>query len=478
MSTRGRPTQKSKALRWIDRVGTVLSREGLRSLARRKLSQQLGLFGERARLWRMRGRSWRPDNRAVFLGITHRLGGGTERHLVDLERCLRDEGVRTVVVRPSARGGLLWEERDELLATTWCRESGGGREAIALMLEAISPVHAHVHHSIGLPEALFDLLAEQGLTYDWTIHDYYTICPRINLIGAGGRYCGEPEEAGCQACLGSLGDSSGRAVAEGILTWRQRNERRLAGARRVFAPSTDVCRRIERYFPGLSVMLRPHAESLRSQESLAAPLRPGEKVRVAVIGTLVAIKGSERLLACARDARARKLPLEFHVIGATDRDLELSRTGHVRVSGRYREGEVFNRLRTARPHLAFLPSECPESFMFALSIAMAARLFVVCFDLGAQAIRVRAWGFGQPIAIELEPGEINDTLIAVAAQRELAAANAPPAPEPANYPDILMSYYDFTAAERSRIVGSDFRHSQTKRPSPHIAIGRDHAHLH
>ena len=108
---------------------------------------------------------------------------------------------------------------------------------------------------------------------------------------------------------------------------------------------------------------------------------------------------------------------------------------------------------------------------------MAARLFVVCFDLGAQAARVRAWGFGEPIGIELEPGEINDSLIS-AAQRGLAGPNAPQSPELAQYPDILMSYYDFSAAERSRIVGSDFRHAQSYRPRPHIESGRDHAHLH
>ena len=224
MSTRGRPIQKSRALRLLGQVSAVLEREGLRSLARRKLSQHLGNFAERARLWRMRGRPWQADDRAVFLSITHRLGGGTERHLLDLERCLKDAGVRPVVVRPSSQGGLLWEERDESAVPTWCRETGGGREAITLMLKTIGPAHAHVHHSIGLPEALFDLLEEQGLAYDWTIHDYYTICPRINLIGADGRYCGEPDQSGCQACLASLGDSSGRAVAQSILAWRKRSD--------------------------------------------------------------------------------------------------------------------------------------------------------------------------------------------------------------------------------------------------------------
>ena len=55
MPTRGRPIQKSRALHWFGRLVTVLEREGLRGSLRRKLSQLLGYFAERARLWRMRG---------------------------------------------------------------------------------------------------------------------------------------------------------------------------------------------------------------------------------------------------------------------------------------------------------------------------------------------------------------------------------------------------------------------------------------
>ena len=78
--------------------------------------------------------------------------------------------------------------------------------------------------------------------------------------------------------------------------------------------------------------------------------------------------------------------------------------GNVHISGRYREDELFDLLASRRPHLAFLPSECPESFMYTLSIAMAAGLFVVCFDLGAQAERVRSWGWGMPVELDLAPG--------------------------------------------------------------------------
>jgi glycosyltransferase involved in cell wall biosynthesis len=470
--------RERRGWRWLGRLVTVLEREGARALASRKLSQVSALVAERSRVRRMRLRPWLRDDRAVFLLISHRCGGGTERHLSDLEAALRALGIRPVVVRPGHSGRLLWEERGGDRKTRWCRESSTDSKSIAEMLGSIEPVHAHVHHSLGLPETLFDALANRGIPYDLTIHDYHTICPRINLIGPGGRYCGEPEDAGCNSCLARLGDDQGRPVSESIAEWRLRNAGRLANARRVFAPNADVVRRLGRYFPGRELTLRPHAESLPFLEDrLVEAIRAGEPIRVAVIGTLVAVKGSQRLLACARDARTRGLPLEFHVIGSTDRDAALSRLGNVHITGRYREREVYDLIASRRAHLAFLPSECPESYMYTLSIAMAAGLFVVCFDLGAQAERVRNWGWGRPIEPELEPGEINDELIA-AAHALAENPNPPSAPAPASYPDLLGSYYDFTAEESNRFGGFVAGGTCLSRSSRLAVPGRGHAHLH
>jgi hypothetical protein len=115
--------------------------------------------------------------------------------------------------------------------------------------------------------------------------------------------------------------------------------------------------------------------------------------------------------------------------------------------------------------------------MFALSIAMAARLFVVCFDLGAQALRVQAWGWGRPIPQSLAASEVNDALISSA--RSLGALAIPPAaPASTHYPDILTSYYDFTAGELIRLAGSNSPHDRFRDSRPHGVTGRKHAHLH
>ena len=172
----------------------------------------------------------------------------------------------------------------------------------------LRPAHAHVHHLMGLPEVLMDLLVEHGVPYDWTVHDYYTICPRVNLIGAGGKYCGEPDAGSCNRCLASLGDDQGRPVIG--------DDHRLARA--VWPPSGRCAAGLRpqrgcspaagAIFRRPAGTVRPHAEALPSLESLAAPPVLGETIRVAVLGTIVPVKGVEVLEACARDARRRKLP--------------------------------------------------------------------------------------------------------------------------------------------------------------------------
>ena len=248
------------------RLATGIVREGGPAFALRKTSQMVARLRERARVgWHGR-RKYTADTHPVFLFISHRYGGGTEQHLRHLVIDLRREGVRVVIVRPSRNGFLLWEERDDRERVIWCHESSDQRASLERLLEAVKPAHAHIHHTLGISWALVDLLADQGITHDWTLHDYYAICPRINLVNGENSYCGEPDDLGCNQCLARNGDDRGRPVTIPIASWREESSRRLSRARRVIVPSADVRDRIQRYFPKLTVLLRPHPETLPDSE--------------------------------------------------------------------------------------------------------------------------------------------------------------------------------------------------------------------
>jgi glycosyltransferase involved in cell wall biosynthesis len=136
--------------------------------------------------------------------------------------------------------------------------------------------------------------------------------------------------------------------------------------------------------------------------------------RVCVVGAIGVEKGYEILLASARDAAERGLPLEFVVVGHTIDDARLLDTGRVFVTGEFQPAEAVQMIRTQDAAIAWLPSVWPETWCFTLSEAWRAGLRVVAFDLGAQAERIRRTGRGVLLPLGLPPAAINSALLAAA----------------------------------------------------------------
>jgi len=142
-----------------------------------------------------------------------------------------------------------------------------------------------------------------------------------------------------------------------------------------------------------------------------APNLPGAFRRVCVVGAIGVEKGYEVLLACARDARARSLPLKFIVVGYTADDTRLMDAGPVFVTGEYADADAAALIRAQAAHLAFIPSVWPETWCFALSRAWEAGLAVAAFNLGGQAERISATGRGWLLPLGLQARAVNDALL-------------------------------------------------------------------
>ena len=234
--------------------------------------------------------------------VTHGWGGGVRRHVDELARLLAD---RCEVLRlvPAGAGhvALRGEHGDFELYFALPAETA----ALCALLRSLSIVRVHFHHLHGHPRATLGLPEVLGVPYDWTLHDYTVICPQRVLMTPEGGYCGEPDAAGCNACL------AGRPApwAADIDSWRAAFGASLAGAARRIAPTRDVAARVSRHFPALGFDIWPHPEP-----DLALVPR---SARVALLGHLAPEKGLAVAIGCAQDAAARGLPLAFRVIGST-----------------------------------------------------------------------------------------------------------------------------------------------------------------
>ncbi|EBY7415707.1 glycosyltransferase, partial [Salmonella enterica subsp. enterica serovar Alachua] len=326
------------------------------------------------------------EKRPLVCFVTHNWKGGTERHVQDLKKQLEDQqDAAVLILRPHNTNNnllILDDGRYPNIGPFYINRDF--REFANFLLQAkVSLVH--VHHLIGAGTDLSDYLLlacrDAKVPYDFTVHDYYTLCPRIHLLDHFGEYCGEPDISSCDSCcasgnyLSSLGGSS-------VWSWRERNARFLAEARRVWAPNSDVKKRIERYFPLISPVVRVHPESsgIPFPNDTYSSGTQNTRKKVALLGAIGPHKGSKLLLEVAKVARVQALDMEFVVIGYCDRTAELEALGNVRITGAYQEAELTGLLSKESPDIVWMSSICPETHSFTLSEVLAAPYFPVSFD--------------------------------------------------------------------------------------------------
>jgi O-antigen biosynthesis protein len=182
----------------------------------------------------------------------------------------------------------------------------------------------------------------------------------------------------------------------------------------VLVPDEDAAERLGRYFPEVTFEISPHEDIDPTQIPIRLPeLAPHEKLRIVIIGAIGKIKGFEVLLACARNARQRRLPLEFVLMGYSMNDRLLKEAG-VSITGRYLDENARDTLKGLGPHVVWLPSLWPETYSYTLSIALQCGLPVFAFDIGAISRRIRECHSAAghrlfPLELARQPHRLNDS---------------------------------------------------------------------
>ncbi|HVZ10485.1 glycosyltransferase [Rhodopila sp.] len=365
---------------------------------------------------------WRAANRrgqsAVIL-VTHDHGGGVEQRVIAAIRDCQAYGQRAIVLRPAVRsdGETAVTVHDGLAHDYPNLVYALPRELPALrhLLRGTRVIRAEVHHLLDHHVGSIErFLAGLTAPYDVHIHDYAWFCPRLSLLGQQDRYCGEPELPDCASCIADLGHYMNEDLSVEAL--RARSAAFFAAARTVIAPSEDTATRMRRHFPTLSPTVVPHEndEATPFPPTRRRAGRSNGRIRICVVGGIGKHKGYDVLLACARDAARRSLPLEFVLVGHSIDDARLLATERVFITGPFRPEEIVALIRAQHADLGFVPSVWPETWCLSLGDIWRAGLPAVAFDLGAPAERIRRTGRGFVLPFGLISSSINKALLAAA----------------------------------------------------------------
>lgn len=321
------------------------------------------------------GELMRRSGLPVILMVSHELGGGVQRHIDALVQRL-DAKAHILLLRASARGAAL-----TVPALT-------GHPALQLQAERLDDLikvlrhcnvgRVHVHHLMGMDVDVRLLVHRLNLPFDITVHDYYAICPQVNLLPAPtGLYCGEPDASGCNACIAERPAHGARD----ILSWRAERAWQFHEADRVLCPSADVLARLERHGLAGRAVLAPHEAVTATAWPEPQPVAAGRKLRIAVLGVLADHKGARTVASVAEMADPRQI--EIHLIGYTEASFPEAALPRLHVTGQYDDDELPALIRSVDPHVIWFPAVWPETFSYTLSVAIDSGRPIAATRIGA-----------------------------------------------------------------------------------------------
>ena len=79
-------------------------------------------------------------------------------------------------------------------------ESNLNEKSYMAMLEKVNPDVLHIHTLMGLPKRYLEIAHDKGIRIIYTSHDYFGLCPRVNLTDNQGDVCKICNEENCTTC--------------------------------------------------------------------------------------------------------------------------------------------------------------------------------------------------------------------------------------------------------------------------------------
>lgn len=275
------------------------------------------------------------------------------------------------------------------------------KKALSEVLDAYNIDCVHVHHMIGHFFDVADLTKEKGIRLVVTLHDFYSLCPTVNMLYAGERYCGDDENPDCKECMKKLGWLD----RVDIPCWRKEFLTFLKKADNIIVPSLDTKKRVNKVFPELDITVTEHGADYEKSDYTPAL---SSVFNVAVIGVLCRHKGGYLFSEIIKENKNPNI--RFHAFGSTEIDELAENKDNYVFHGRYEREKLSALLKENKINLICFLQIWPETYSYTVNEAVAAGIPVFSLDMGAGAIRVKENSLGWTLPPSSSAKEISDFL--------------------------------------------------------------------
>lgn len=280
-------------------------------------------------------------------------------------------------------------------ATFYIYKDNDYKDLLESIISDFSISFVHIEHTYG--GHFFDIgevCKEKNIKYAITLHDYYSICPLVNKLYCGKKYCGlKPSKETCEKCTKKMIDKN-----FSIKEWRLHFHDLLKNAEYVIVPSLATKQEINEIYDDIKIIVIEHGLDVEKEKSL---LSLDKTNNIAFVGFIMPRKGSD-VLKYLVNKKERKF--NIHLFGFTN--VLLFNSKNYINHGPYKREDLTKLLNDNNIKLNCLLSICPETFSYTLSESVCAGVPVLAYNIGALRQRIEDDNLGWLIDINASKEEV------------------------------------------------------------------------
>lgn len=270
-------------------------------------------------------------------------------------------------------------------------------------------------HSISLPKVATKL----EIPVVFSFHDFYTICPNVNLLDENLNYCGgkcTETEGECSKGIWKSHDYTPPLKHKFVYVWQNRMIEMfnyIDVCITTSVTSKDILCNIYPQLKNKNFQVIPHGRNFShiSKSAVSLSKKPSltEKIKILIPGNITSSKGVEKIIALKEQDHQNLLELHFlgSVANYANKELGI-------YHGKYTREDFVEKVKSINPSFSIIFSIWPETFCHTLTESWASGIPIITFGMGAVGERVKRFDGGWIISKELSPVDMYKEVLSIA----------------------------------------------------------------
>ena len=273
------------------------------------------------------------------------------------------------------------------------------KEMIENIIEGFRIDTIHIHHMIGHFFDVVDVAKKYEVYTSITLHDFYCLCPSINMLYKMEKYCPNLKEKNCGECL-----LYKKGIRNNIIgNWNEKWNEFLLQIDKIIVPSQNTKKEINKIYKNIKIDVIEHGIDLEKNNYISS-IEDKNEYNIAFVGVMSIHKGGRILQELIKKTRGKNI--KIHLFGTSEfKELEKNKSNYI-YHGKYKREDLPKLIAENNINLVCNFSIWAETYSYTLTEEIASGVPVLSFDIGAVGDRIKENKYGYTISVNSTIDEI------------------------------------------------------------------------